>query len=242
MTNKEIGIVILPSLFGPSFSHTWRKWQLERMGYRVAIIDYYDGHTQPFFWPYVKSTPAENLKNMHNLVASLDESEILRGCKTAVDELRRAGSKHIVLLGLGFGADIALRLMEQGIVTCSAYLWYPHVIFPKRDDPPTAPKEPDITKLALETRVVVFHGGKDQVVVEGNAEKIRDTFATQKNKELVMYPNAGHAWESQLVQKFWPNLLWFKPANIRAYYLSWGRVMRELANFSCNFGSHSDSK
>jgi len=242
-----LGVIIIPSLFGVSASTRGRAKRLIKGGYLVEIVDIYERTPCPFFVKILSGRSEERLYKTSKLAMSFNEKEVLNLVDEKIEKLLSLGIEKMILLGLGFGSNVAFRYCElfKRDKVVALYSWSPHLIFPLLPDitSQASIKEPRLEALPSNLRTVIFHGGSDTVVLPGNLEVAMQAAKSNFGIEVVVYENARHAFDSKCIQGFWPNMLyWGSVANREAYRLSWERVESDLSAMSRNLDKSSLSR
>ena len=138
---------------------------------------------------------------LSKLASSFVESDLI----SCIDQLLIKSCNvdtKIVFIADGFGANIALRYTEirkdpRIKLICA---WYPHLIFPKTEDFPkktTGIQEPDLKNIPSNTKIIIFHGDKDNAVEPENLNKAIHYSKNLPNVETVVYPKAEHAFSEK---------------------------------------------
>ncbi len=113
MKKGDIGVVVLPMIFGTSLSTRLRCLALERLGYSAEQVDPYQNQAfgRPFFGQVLRGDERANLAE---LAARFDDDMVVQEVERAVVHLFHVrGCRHIVLAGFGLGGIYPLMYAQS---------------------------------------------------------------------------------------------------------------------------------
>jgi dienelactone hydrolase len=215
MDESEVGVVLIPMLFGASRSFRARADQLRGFGYRVEAVDIWESRP-PFFLPFVAG-PRATTTRRNSLADKVNDEALDARIQDAAARLKSAGCKRVIMVGFGYGGIAALRNASDG-----AAAWYPHLVFP----PGSTKSRPPLG--ALDCPVMLFYGMLDTETPESiiQAESV---CISRTNVALVLYPDAGHAFLDRFVQGSWPSVMYRRHAAGESWALFRG-WLRQVAS------------
>jgi len=246
MKNCKVGVVLVPSIFGPSRTLNNRAKILRSMGYDAVEVDIYQNHIQygwpvrektspPFILKLVLGNVSRKKRNTSMLAASFEEENLMQLISNSVASLEKKSVDKIVLLGYGLGATVCLRYLQVKINKNIklAILWYPHLILGKvftKYASKKSIKQP--THISdSKSNIIFFHGGDDDIVDSKNLEKLKKLVASNSSSFVLrIFRGARHVFAEPFLQGNFPNLLyyWFSPAAWKANRESWEIAIREI--------------
>lgn len=214
---------MLPSIFGTSLSFWLHVWLLRLRGFKVRVVDVYDGQEfgRPFFMKLVRSQEAIDAHAKRFRL-----SPVFVEIKRAIFRLQRAGCDDVFLVGYGLGGVFALLYEEKVAGQIAPYppvdgvvAYYPHLAFP----PGFGYDAPDPTKVRCPVRM--FFVGDDRHVPAGTIVRAESAAATTSHVKLMIFHGAnGHAFADFAVQYCFPNPLYRR----RIARFAWQTMLRDM--------------
>lgn len=213
MSERTVGVIGLPMIFGESRSFNNHMNQLTERGYQVETVDLYDGQqfSQPFF---MRLVAGKNSKEKINaLVARFEVETVTENINNAADKLAENGSTDTYITGFGLGGVFALKSAESRDFS-GISAWYPHLVYPEtvHHAPPNFDR--------IQTPLQLFYGAEDDKIEPGTIEKAQSLTGV----EVTVFENTGHAFADRFVQSNFPSPL-YKKAAAEA---SWHQALRMM--------------
>lgn len=219
---------MLPAIFGTSLSFWLHVWLLRLRGFKVQVVDVYDGQgfRRPFFVNLVRSQEAIDAH-----ARRFDKIKVIDRINYAVSELReQSGCNEVFVIGYGLGGVFGLLFAEKTGDFADYYrrvdgvvAYYPHLAFP----PGFSYEAPDPAKARCPVRM--FFVADDRHVTAGTITRAEQASAAARHILLWIYHGEnGHAFADFTVQYCFPNPLYRRRASRHA----WRLMLRDMNAWS----------
>ncbi|MBS0344930.1 MAG: dienelactone hydrolase family protein [Proteobacteria bacterium] len=186
--------------------------RLARQGYQAIAPNLFQRYGDPMGTPTVQEI-------MSDLVAEVADAQVLSDLDACAAWAATNGGdpQRLGLTGFCWGGRIAWLYAVHNPRLRAAVAWYGRLT---GTSTPMTPRHPVELTRALQAPVLGLYGGKDASIPPEDVEAMREAIASAgKRAEIVLYPEAGHAFHADYRPSFraadaangWARMLeWFR--------------------------------
>jgi dienelactone hydrolase len=126
----KVGVVMIPDVFGPGHTFEARVWELRKLGFPTRVSRL--GLWLPLLYvPYLTGRRATN-RYREDLIRQVSWNDVQRRVTDAVVRLRQAGCVQVMVMGFGYGAEMAIAAAGRRLADPQARIdgvigWYPRL-------------------------------------------------------------------------------------------------------------------